>query len=290
MPAGRLIEGELIDRQRLIEALAEHRIDAVMHFAAFAYGRRIGRRSGQVLQNNVVASLSLLDAMRTARRRAASSFRARRPPTACPSACRSPRTNRSSRSIPMASAKLVIEQALADYAQAYGLGYAALRYFNAAGASADGRLGRRSRPGDPLDSARAASGAGPASADHDLRRRLSDARRHVHSRLHPRRRLGHRARRWRSNAWKPGAGLQLNLGTGRGHSVREVIDACRRVTGHADSRDDRPAPARRSARAGRRLAAGSASRWPGDPRYMDIESIVRTAWKWHSAHPHGYGT
>jgi UDP-glucose 4-epimerase len=87
---------------------------------------------------------------------------------------------------------------------------------------------------------------------------------------------------------EPGHGLALNLGTGRGHSVREVVDACRRVTGH-------PIP----------TVAGP--RRPGDPPelvadatraqqllgwrpvFHDIESIIRTAWEWHRTHPHGYG-
>jgi UDP-glucose 4-epimerase len=87
---------------------------------------------------------------------------------------------------------------------------------------------------------------------------------------------------------EPGAGLQLNLGTGRGYSVREVIDACRRVAG-------RPIPERIGARRPGdppELVADSSRAqkvlsW--QPKYRDIDSIVATAWRWHSSHPAGYG-
>ena len=176
-----------------------------------------------------------------------------RPPTASPSGCRSPRTSRSSRSIPTASASWSIEQALADYAHAYGLGYAALRYFNAAGASPDGDLGEDHDPETHLIPIVLQVALGQREHITDLRRRLSHARRHLHSRLRPRRRPGCGPRGWLWRNLKPGQGLKLNLGTGRGHSVREVIDACRRVTGH-------PIPGR-SARGG-----------PGDPPELVADS------------------
>ena len=82
--------------------------------------------------------------------------------------------------------------------------------------------------------------------------------------------------------------MQLNLGTGRGHSVREVIDACRRVTGHAiptkfgPRRPGDPPELVADSRLAQQVLG-----W--QPRYTEIESIVGTAWRWHSAHPHGYG-
>jgi UDP-glucose 4-epimerase len=85
----------------------------------------------------------------------------------------------------------------------------------------------------------------------------------------------------------PGKGIELNLGTGVGYSVRQVIDACRRVTGRtiAESRGPRrpgdpPELVADSRRAQRELD------W--QPRYTDIDSIVATAWRWHAAHPAGY--
>ena len=83
---------------------------------------------------------------------------------------------------------------------------------------------------------------------------------------------------------EPGRGLKLNLGTGRGHSVKEVIDACRRVTGHAIPAVLGP---RREGDPPELVAdAGLARATLGwTPEYTDIESIVRTAWRWHAVAP-----
>ncbi|MCA9214061.1 MAG: UDP-glucose 4-epimerase, partial [Planctomycetales bacterium] len=86
---------------------------------------------------------------------------------------------------------------------------------------------------------------------------------------------------------EPGKGLKLNLGTGTGTSVREVIDACRKVTGH-------PIPEvigeRRPGDPPELVADSSLAKktlnW--QPQYTSIESIVETAWNWHKDHPNGY--
>ena len=87
---------------------------------------------------------------------------------------------------------------------------------------------------------------------------------------------------------QPGTGLELNLGTGRGHSVREVIDACRRVTGHPLPESVGP---RREGDPPELVADSTLARQTLDwqPRHADIDAIVHTAWRWHRAHPHGYG-
>jgi UDP-glucose 4-epimerase len=88
---------------------------------------------------------------------------------------------------------------------------------------------------------------------------------------------------------KPSAVMQMNLGTGVGHSVLEVIDACRKVTGHAipavysDRRPGDPA----CLIADSRLAQSTLD-WK--PKYIEIESIVETAWRWHQSHPKGYAS
>ncbi len=87
---------------------------------------------------------------------------------------------------------------------------------------------------------------------------------------------------------KEGQPLQLNLGTGRGHSVREVIDACRRVTGHPIPTQTGPRrPGDPPELVADSTKAQTVLSW--QPQYTDVESIVRTAWRWHSTHPHGYG-
>jgi UDP-glucose 4-epimerase len=86
---------------------------------------------------------------------------------------------------------------------------------------------------------------------------------------------------------EPGKALKVNLGTGRGYSVREVIAACRRITGHpipevvAPRRPGDPPELVADARLAREILG-----WT--PQYTTIESIVETAWRWHQAHPRGF--
>src|SRR6185295_4548317 len=135
---------------------------------------------------------------------------------------------------PYGYTKLVIEQALADYAKAYGLGYAALRYFNASGASPDGDLGEDHTPETHLIPLvlQVALGQRPHITVFGNDYPTLDGtciRDYIHvddlgsAHIKALERL------------KPGEGIKLNLGTGKGNSVREVIEACRQVTGHPSS-------------------------------------------------------
>ena len=163
----------------------------------------------------------------------------------------------------------------------------ALRYFNAAGADPDGELGEDHSPGDPPDSAR------------DRRRRTAGAALQVFGDDYPTpdgtclRDYIHvtdladahvKALEALAEAGRSGA---YNLGTGRPHSVREVIDSVERVTG-------RPVPwtlgPRRPGDPAVLYAAPQKAQaelhWK--PRFAELDAIVRTAWDWHRAHPHGY--
>ncbi|MCH8923033.1 MAG: UDP-glucose 4-epimerase GalE, partial [Planctomycetes bacterium] len=187
---------------------------------------------------------------------------------------------------PYGFSKLVVEHALADYAQAYGFAYAALRYFNAAGAAADGSIGEDHDPESHLI---------PIVLEVALGQRESIyifgddyptpdgtcIRDYVHVDD-----LG-QAHILALGRLTPGEGFGLNLGTGRGYSVREVIDACRRVSGCdipeviGERRPGDPPELIACADRARRVLD-----W--QPRYTDIESIVETAWRWHRTHPDGY--
>ena len=206
------------------------RIEAVVHFAAFALVGESVTDPAKYYQNNVVNTLTLLERMRrhgVKRLVFSSTCATYGTPDKVPITEDTPQRPIN----PYGRTKLMIEQALADYAAAYGWGCAALRYFNAAGASRRRHDRRGPRSGNAPDSAGDPGGDGEAAAHRGVRHRLSDARRHLHSRLHPRRRSGRgpcagaredRARR-RSRAF--------NLGTGRGYSVREVIRTVEAVTG-----------------------------------------------------------
>jgi UDP-glucose 4-epimerase len=285
VPKGRLIEGELMDRPKLVEVLTTNKVEAVMHFAAFAFVGESVADPAKYYQNNVVASLNLLEAMREAgvgKMVFSSTTATYGVPTKVPIT----EDERQEPINPYGFCKLVIEEALADYAKAYGLGYAALRYFNAAGASPSGEIGEDHDPETHLIPIvlQVALGQrehitvfgkdyptpdGTCIRDYVHVDDLATAHALALDRL------------------APGVGMELNLGTGRGNSVHEVIDACRRVTGHAIPEvfgerrpGDPPELVADSHKAQAQLD------WR--PRYTDIESIVQTAWRWHSTHPRGY--
>ncbi len=285
VPEGRLVVGELMDRPRLVETLSAHQIEAVMHFAAFAAVGESVADPAKYYQNNVVASLNLLEAMRATgvnKMVFSSTTATYGAPNRIPITEDEPQKPIN----PYGFAKLVIEQALDDYRAAYGLGYAALRYFNAAGASPDGDLGEDHDPETHLIpivlqvalgqrqnitvfGEDYATPDGTCIRDYVHVDDLSSAHALALKQL------------------QPGTALKLNLGTGRGQSVREVIDACRRVTGHAIPTlvgARRPGDPPELVADSRR--AQSVLGWK--PRYMEIEETIRTAWRWHSSHPRGY--
>jgi UDP-glucose-4-epimerase GalE len=186
---------------------------------------------------------------------------------------------------PYGWSKLFVERLLESFDRAYGLRFAALRYFNAAGATA--RSGEHHEPEThvvPL-ALRAAAGRGPAlkvfGADYDTPDGTA-IRDYVHVAD-----LADAHLRALDHLRRGGESLCLNLGTGRGHSVLEVIQAVRRVTGRdvpfemAERREGDPP--RLVADASR---AGAVLGWT--PKHPDLEDIVRSAWDWMQAHPHGY--
>jgi UDP-glucose 4-epimerase len=285
-PAQRLIVGDLSDRTKLTSVMKEHTIEAVMHFAAFALVGESVANPAKYYENNVLGSWSLLEAMRAAevKRFILSSTTATYgAPQSIPITEDEPQQPIN----PYGFSKLVVERMLDDYAHAYGLGFAALRYFNAAGASPDGTIGEDHTPeshlipivlqvalgqreqitifGDDYSTS-----DGTCIRDYVHVDDLGDAHIKALARL------------------EPGKGLKLNLGTGRGYSVRQVVDACRRVTGHSipevigPRRPGDPPELVADARRARQQLG-----W--QPRYEEIESIVETAWRWHKSHPRGYG-
>jgi UDP-glucose-4-epimerase GalE len=280
-----LVVGDIRDTDRVEAALREHRATAVMHFAAWlAVGDSVRDPVGYY-RNNVVGALSVLEAM------------TRVPVTQLvfSSTCaifgtpaRTP-IDEGLETRPInayGETKLAIEHALPHYERAYGLRFVALRYFNAAGAHPDGRIGEDHRPeihlipraleavtgGEPLKvfGTDYPTPDGTCLRDYIHVCDLADA--HV------------RALGWLGEG-RPSS--QFNLGNGTGHSVRQVIEAVERVTGRpvpheiAPRREGDPASLFASnARIRRELG------WV--PRFADLDTIVATAWAWHRAHPEGY--
>ncbi len=277
---GPLEKGDIRDRARLDAVIAQHRPDAVMHFAGYIEVGESVRDPLRFYRNNVAGSLILLEAMHAASVTHivfSSSCAVYGAPDAVPIG-----ENTAFAPIsPYARSKLAMEYMLEDCRTAHGLNYAALRYFNAAGADPQARIGESHSPEThalPLliDTALgrrpqfAIFGSDYSTPDGTAIRdyiHVDDlAAAHVLALEHL---LAARD------------SLVLNLGTGTGCSVRELIDAVARVSGRnvpvveeARRPGDPPALVADPARVRKVLG------WR--PAYTDIDAIIATAWKWHA--------
>jgi UDP-glucose-4-epimerase GalE len=287
VPEGRLIVGDLMDRAKLESVFLEHKIEAVMHFAASCYVGVSVTDPAPYYQNNIVGTLSLLDAMRAADvgRIVFSSTCAT---YGIPDVVPITEAEKQAPINPYGFTKLAIEHALADYSHAYGLEYAALRYFNASGASDESDIGEDHEPETHLiplvlqvalgqrENIKIFGDDYPTPDGTCIRDYI-----HVEDLA-----TAHIAA---LEMLESGTQLKLNLGTGKGASVQEVIEACREVTRH-------PIPAtvvpRRAGDPPKLVADASLANktlnWK--PKYDTIEAVVASAWKWHQAHPRGYAS
>jgi UDP-glucose-4-epimerase GalE len=286
VPADRLIVADLADDHRLDQLLVEKRFDGVVHFAAFAYVGESVTDPAKYYRNNVVNTLGLLEAVR----------KHRIPRFVFSSTCatygmpeKMPITEETpQRPInPYGQGKLMVENALADYAAAYQLGFAALRYFNAAGAHADGSIGEDHTPEThllPL-AIYAVQGRIPHLSIFGTDYPTPDGtcvRDYIHVDDLA------EAHLLALEKLEPGKGLHYNLGTGTGNSIREVLRAVETVTGKKVPIQEGP----RRAGDPPVLVASSAkihAELGWKPKYRDLTSIVETAWNWHRNHPRGYG-
>jgi UDP-glucose-4-epimerase GalE len=285
VPAERLIVGDLAERDRLDQVLVEKRIEAVVHFAAFAFVGESVKAPAKYYQNNVVNTVQLLDAMRrhgVGKIVFSSTCATYGVPEKMPITEDTPQRPIN----PYGATKLMIEQALADFAVAYHWGYAALRYFNASGAAADGSIGEDHDPETHLIPLviDAATGKRPHIEVFGTDYPTPDGtciRDYIHVDDLA------EAHLLALEALGPGKFLTYNLGTGVGNSVREVIRCVEQVTGLKVPVKEGPR------RAGDPpvlvAAADKVKRELGwTPRYSDLRKTIETAWNWHRRHPNGY--
>ena len=275
-----MVRASIMDRKKLLPAL--ERAGAVMHFAAFASVGESVQNPRKYFGNNVEGGLSLLNACMDAGVKNfifSSTCAVYGEPARIPITEDTPRAPVN----PYGVSKMCFEQALEAYSRAYGLKFAALRYFNAAGADESGEIGEMHDPESHLIplALQAARGSGPALRlfgddyptpdgtcirDYIHVNDLAEA--HVLA-LH--------------HLEETGDSLAVNLGTGTGHSVREVITSVEKATGS-------------------RVPFSIAPRRPGDPpalvadpsraetllrwkaRYS-LDQIVATAWNWMTRLP-----
>ena len=285
VPAGALFEGDLMDEARLVEGLSGG-FDCVMHFAAHCYVGESMENPEKYYRNNVIGSLRLAAAMRQAgvgRIVFSSSAATYGNPVRTPI----PEDHPQDPINAYGQTKLDFEHVLKYYAGAYGLGFAALRYFNAAGAAPDARIGEDHDPETHLvpivlqvalgqRKNVAIFGTDYPTPDGTCVRDYI----HVYDLA--------QAHILAMEAIEPGKGLAFNLGNGSGYSVREVIETARRVTGRKIPVKEGP----RRAGDPPTLVASSEKIIRGlgwKPKFPQLQEIVETAWRWHRAHPDGYG-
>ncbi|WP_299733758.1 UDP-glucose 4-epimerase GalE [uncultured Tateyamaria sp.] len=280
-----LVVGDIADTDLLTRTLKEFGADAVMHFAAATYVGESVVNPELHYRNNIVGSLSLLNAMRGAdvSRLLFSSTCATYGMTAADTMSETTPLDPFS---PYARTKLAVEWMIRDFAQAYDMGFTLLRYFNAAGADPDGRHGEDHEPEShliplvlqvPLGQRDQISIFG---TDYDT----ADGtciRDYVHTRDLA------AAHLLAIEATRPGTDETFNIGTGNGQSVMDIVAACEAVTGQSIAR---ALQARRPGDPPRLVADATKLKtqlgWV--PEYTDIKDIVATAWAWHRAHPQGY--
>ena len=280
-----LVLGDIRDVDAVRRALRESGATAVMHFAArLVVSESVHDPAGYYL-NNVTGTLATLEAMAAEGCRQfvfSSTCAVYGEPTSVPLTESHPTVPVS----PYGQTKLAVEQALPHFERAYGIRSIRLRYFNAAGADPDGELGEDHDPEihlipRALDAARGGlpfelfgedypTPDGTCIRDYVHVTDLADAHVRALSRL-----------------LEGGASSTYNVGAEQPSSVREVLAAVERVTGH-------------------RVPFTSAARRPGDPaalyassarareelgwvpQRVSIETIVEDAWRWHSTHPQGF--
>jgi UDP-glucose 4-epimerase len=282
-----LVEGDIRDRARILEALKESGAEAVLHFAALLSVGESVREPVKYYDNNVVGTLTLLSAMveagvsRFVFSSTAATFGEPRVTPIDESHPQQPIN-------PYGETKLVIERALKSLDAAKGFRHVVFRYFNAAGADPDGLLGEDHEPEEhliPRAILAAATGVplhvfgddyptpdGTCVRDFIHVTDLAEA--HLAG-----------LRGLEAGA----ASAAYNLGMGDGVSVRDVIQSVSRVLGRDVPHEVAP---RRAGDPSRLVASSAKARaelaWT--PRYSSLDTIVATAWAWHKQHPKGYGT
>ncbi|MEK9643909.1 MAG: UDP-glucose 4-epimerase GalE [Alphaproteobacteria bacterium] len=279
---GPLERGNLLDRDRIIEVVETHQPAAAMHFASLINVGDSVRKPGKYWHNNVMGSINLMEALVSAgvENFVFSSTCAVYAPTDALSL---------DEELPYGpinaygKTKRAIEMLIDDFEKAYGIRAAILRYFNASGADADAVIGEAHDPEThliPLALSAAAGNRGRLKIfgnDYDTPDgtcirdyiHVSDlAEAHVLSLRH---------------LFDGAPTTAINLGSGKGYSVREVIDCIERILGKNVPADNAPRregdPARLVANIDR---ARSVLGW--EPRRSNLEKIVSDAWRWHRQH------
>lgn len=279
-PQATFVQGDLADRPAILAAIKAARAEAVLHFAANALVGESMTNPSKYFRNNVAAGINLLDAAVEAGVKKfvfSSTCATYGVPERMPMTEDLPQRPVN----PYGESKLMFEKILGWYRQIHGLEFAAFRYFNAAGASA--QYGEHHRIETHLipNVLKVALGQRPhceifgtdyptpdGTCIRDYIHIVDLAEAHI-------------------LALAPGKQGFFNLGNGDGYSVREVIQTCERISGKTIPALEKP---RRPGDPPRLVAAAEKARvelgWV--PKFPKLADIVATAWDWHRRHPNGY--
>ena len=285
-PKAHFVEGDLLDRERVMQLFREHEFEGIFHFASYIVVGESMVKPFLYLRDNYLAACNLLEAAaehgvkRFILSSTAALFDA-------PETMPIKETERVIPGSPYGESKAMIERLLFWMDTIYGIKYCCLRYFNAAGAHPDGHIGEDHQPETHLipivlqvalgqrESVTIFGDDYPTpdgTCIRDYIHILDLATAHVLA----------------FEALETGESRYYNLGNGRGYSVKEVVETARAVTGH-------PIPVTIGDRRPGDLAVLVADSttimeqlgW--EPRFADLAEIIQTAWKWHQDHPQGYG-
>jgi UDP-arabinose 4-epimerase len=275
---GELVEGDILDRDALQSALTAAKPDVLAHFAALTYVGESVEDPALYYRNNTLGTFNILESMRAVGvdKMIFSSTAAT---YGVPHQVPMPEDHPQQPINPYGWSKLMVERMMDDYARAYGLRFASLRYFNAAGASPDGEIGERHEPEThviPL----AAKGA--LSSDYAFTifgddfdtRDGTCVRDYIHVCD-----LGRAHAAAAKYLMDGGAAEFFNLGTGEGTTVKEIADAIEKVSGKPLPRKIGP---RRAGDPAVLVASNAKAKaklgW--EPTQSSVDEIVQSAWNW----------
>lgn len=280
------VKGDLFDVELLRKTFREYGVDSVIHFAAYSLVGESMVNPAKYYHNNVAGTLALLDAMLAENVKYLVFSSSAATYGDCGDGLITENSPQNPTSV-YGQTKLMMEQFMQDYDKAYGMKYVALRYFNAAGAHASGEIGEAHNPESHLIPLilQVSNGKreqinifgddypthdGTCIRDYIHITDLADA--HI------------KALEYLKNG---GKSTYYNLGNGNGFSVKEVIDTVEKVVG---SPVKKQVVARRPGDPASLVASSEKIQkelgWK--PKYDTLDSIVASAWKWHSTHPDGF--
>ncbi len=283
---GKLYVGDIRDREILDKVFTENKINAVIDFAADSLVGESVQEPLKYFNNNVGGTISLLEAMRDHNVKYivfSSTAATYGEPENIPIL----EQDKTFPTNPYGESKLAVEKILKWCDNAYGIKYTALRYFNAAGAHINGKIGEDHNPESHLIPIILQVALGKREkifmfGDDYNTEDGTCVRDYIHVSD-----LANAHLLALERLMNGGKSAIYNLGNGQGFSVKEVIEAARNVTGHPINAEIAP---RRAGDPATLIASSEKAKkelgW--EPKYNSLETIIETAWNWHNNHPNGY--